>query len=123
MARVVRRNVRLYAACADLVREVDATADAVEDAGLHRLAQWMRRPVLTLALLVCERDPDEARALAEADRVGDDLVVAARHLGVVPSIVRAELVLERVRDLIGGPAGPEGTPRVVSDPVPTVAPG
>ena len=120
MSRVlVRRNLRLYLACGDLVREVDEAASEGEAAGLHRLAQWMRRSVLSLALLVSEGQPDEARTLREVERVEQDLVVFFRHVGWCLPALRALVLLDRVRVMVECPVGEEGTPRIIRDPVPT----
>lgn len=120
MPRVVaRRNVRLYLACGELVREVDRAADEADAAGLRHLGQWMRRSVLTLALLVAEREPDEDRTVREIERVVEDLLVFGRHVGPCLPALRALDLLDRVRVMVEIPAGEEGTPTVIREPQPT----
>jgi hypothetical protein len=51
-----RRNAEVYQACAALVRDVDEVARSLEGDGDPRLAQWVRRSALTLAMLVAEGD-------------------------------------------------------------------
>lgn len=120
---LARRNVRLYVACGELVREVDRAASEGEAAGLHRLAQWMRRSVLSLALLVSEEEPDEPRIVREVDRVEQDLVVFTKHVGACTPALRAIVLLERVRVMVEVPSGAEGTPQLVTDPLTTAPPG
>jgi hypothetical protein len=120
--RVVHRNVALYEATGWLCREVDATARIVEAAGRPHLAHWIRHSALTLALLVSARDPDEERGLEACARIDEDLRVCAAHVGDCAPLLRALAHLERARDLLDRWAGPEGVPRVVTDPVPTAPP-
>ena len=96
-----RRNAEVYTACAALVRDVDEVARSLEGAGDSRLAQWVRRSALTLALLVAEGD--RRRAAVEVERVLRDLDVCARRVLPIAPALRGLDRAEKLQLLLVGP--------------------
>jgi hypothetical protein len=101
VATVHRRNAEVYANCAALVREVDEVARSLEGNGDPRLAQWVRRSALTLALLVAEGD--RRRAVVEVERVMRDLDVCSRRVLPVAPALRGLDRAEKLQQLLAGP--------------------